>query len=198
MSSWPRIREPHEFPPFTSWHPHKWAPGSDGVMWTECSPNHLDKLQHEFGIKVKPRPMQLGHWIREQRKTRLTPRHSYPTSKFLNLQRICLDTLHRSFGPIKLTTFRFDVHSHFPFVFCNAYTYNICFKDTDYPDCLMLNYELTVFVKYGLHPLSLYLQDRTFKETLIPDDLTIRLELLEIQHGIWEFTHDLIKGKRRQ
>ena len=198
MSSRYRIREPHKFPPFHSWHPHKWASGSETVMWTECSPNYPDHLQHEFGFKIKLRPMQLGCWIREQRKTRLTPRHSYPTSKFLSLQCICLDTVHHSFGPTKLAHFRLDTHFHAPFVLCNVYTYNICFKDTEYPDCLILNYELTVFVKYGFHPLSLYLRDRSCKKALIPDDRIIKLELLEIQRGIWEFMHDLIKGIRRR
>ena len=98
---------------------------------------------------------------------------------------MCLDTIHRSYGVFKTEYHKLDIHDNYPFFICNTYTYHVGFKDPDYPESLIQNYDLVLYVKYGLHPDSYYIRHCYFEDDITPDEPMIKRLLFRLRHTLW-------------
>ena len=143
---------------WTSENRNRWPlelrPVATSVVWSTCHPANNDNVLYEIGLNVKRHPMSLGHWIYEQRRICEAPRHNLPTDRIFNLQCLCLATIHHCYGAVKANFYHIKVQNNAPYMACNVYTYHVCYKDPDFLECLVVNYNITLYVKYGFHPHS--------------------------------------------
>ena len=129
--------------------------------------------------------MSLGRWIHEQQRIWEAPRHTLPTDSILNLQCLCLATIHRCYGTITITFYHIKVRDNAPYMACNFYTNHVCYKDPDFLECLVTNDDVMVYVKYGFHPHSVVVQSMFHHDTLVEDPFFIHSGFASLQRNIW-------------
>ena len=171
-------------------------PTSASVMWSPLTPHDMNDVSHEIGIHIKVGPMSVGRWIHEQQQIWNAPRHSFPTRKTLNLQCMCLDTIHRCYGAVKTNYYHLSVWFNAPYMACNLYTYHVCYKDPDYLDCLLTCYDVTVYVKYRFHPLSHVVQTEFHEDSLVDDPSRIVRAMATLQRYLWCRTSSIALNHR--
>ena len=207
MWSWnPRNRHrgPLELKPIPSlWtsedrnrRPLELQPVATSVIWSACHPTNKDLVLHEIGLHFKRHAMSLGCWIHEQQRIWEAPRHTLPTDRILNLQCLCLTTIHRCYGAVKANFYCIKVQHNAPYMACNVYTYHVCYKDPDFLECLVTNYDVMVYVKYGFHPHSVVVQSMFHHDTLVDDPFFIQSGFASLQRDIWRQMNTIAHNHR--
>ena len=140
--------------------------------------------------------MSLGHWIHEQQRIWEAPRHTLPTDRILNLQCLCLATIHHCYGAVKANFYCIKVQHNAPYMACNVYTYHVCYKDPDFLECLVTNYDVTVYVKYGFHPHSVVVQSMFHHDTLVHDPFFTQSGFTSLQRDIWHRMNTIAHNHR--
>ena len=176
------------------WCPLEYRPTSVSVTWSPLIPADVNDVNHEIGFHMKVHPMSVGRWIHEQQQISNAPRHNFPI--LIHLQHLCLDTIHRCYRVMKTNYYHLNIHTNTPFMACNVYTYHICYKDPEYLDCLLTCYDITVYVKYGFHPLSNAIQNEFHKERIVGDPSRIIRAMASLQRYLWHRTTKILTNCR--
>ena len=190
---WTNSNQDKEMPP---WHPLEIRPTCVSVTCSPLIPVDVNDVNHEIGFHMKVRPMSVGRWIHEQQQIWKAPRHNFPIRKVINLQRLCLDTIHRCYRAVKTNYYHLNVCTSAPYMACNVYTYHVCYKDPEYLDCLLTCYDVTVYVKYGFHPLSNAIQNEFHKERIVEDPSRIIHAMAYLQRYLWCRTTKILTNRR--
>ena len=166
---------------------YKYVPIFHQVIWNSVSDPQMG-LTYEFGIHIQHRLIPIEAFAKVYKWVHQQKRHMCPITRLQNLQSMCINTLHKTYGVRHASHYRLSPQAHSPFLFFNMYTYHVYYDtSTNYGQSLSL-FEIKLLVKYGVDFMAPVVQRCFLSHEPITDPRLLLYSLYHIYMRIYELT----------